>query len=394
MRELTNSKRRSANYWVLSFCLVIAAMNICALLKDAREAEKLLALATSIESGRSVDEREFASAYGRFLLTISISAKIDIRQSELDAFAKNMFAPRSGDAEGLRSLSLAIDNALASNEQDPALWNNGGWTAALLGQQRKAFHYLQRAVETGKDDYTYYVSLGLFYEHAAELHSAASAYASALYLNPRLAMSEFFSDLNRRNAEVARDSFDNAVEQLKRDYRVDHSPLVSGKISRLLLENGKVADSGSYAADTIKRLPNLSGAWVTLGEYYLKRNDFTDAATSFANGSYLDSNDSIPLQRLGMIYLVNNRYDEALRYLTAAAISSRRRPTEHAKRMSLIYGTPVVISNDIFPSSLLPYTAPKPEYSSICQLIAIVERRTGNLAAARGWDQCGQAAER
>eukprot|EP01102_Stenamoeba_stenopodia_P019984 TRINITY_DN7652_c0_g1_i1.p1 TRINITY_DN7652_c0_g1~~TRINITY_DN7652_c0_g1_i1.p1 ORF type:complete len:773 (+),score=181.22 TRINITY_DN7652_c0_g1_i1:540-2858(+) len=204
------------------------------------------------------------------------------------------------------------------NPKDDWALSTYGWTLFRSHQSQSetvsisdekvasAVDYLQRAKEINAEKYLYWHHLGLIYWTLGGTYKEDRKYALHHFLqsakwNPSFAPN--FTYLGQFYQEIEKD-----LEKAKRCYQkaISLDPLdtvASKQLSEMYLESGQVALAESILRQITNQKPREHWAFLRLGLLQLKRNDHSDAVTSFQSALRTDPKSITAWQALAESYL-------------------------------------------------------------------------------------------
>ncbi|EKD65544.1 MAG: hypothetical protein ACD_50C00056G0001, partial [uncultured bacterium] len=112
--------------------------------------------------------------------------------------------------------------------------------------------------------------------------------------------------------------YTNALKTFK-IYKESKPEFMEALIAKAFIDTNEFGASIPLLYDVIKIKNNYRDAWIMLGYAYLQTGKTDDAVNAFTQAETLDPNKPQTLFFLGLANAVNNKYDEAIKYLEKAS---------------------------------------------------------------------------
>lgn len=282
--------------------------------------------------------------YTWFVLGVANAASSPVEISA-KAFARGaVFYAACESRCGGREFGAAIRNDGALD----AAYHNLGWVKLAGGDVNAATDYLHRAVVAAPHDPIYRVSLGLVLESGGRDGEALDQYGHAIAVRPDLVYSEFFLDLEVRDAPLA-DSSRKRAETILRVNPDD--PIHQIRLAKLLLFDGRRDEAYELASSAVASLPNVGAAWLALGDAELYSGRVQTALSFYRRALVLDKS---PETIQSLEYASGRKSPPLwLRISETVVLTS-----PHSRRVAATLRPARVLSADIVPFDLLRYAAP------------------------------------
>ena len=195
---------------------------------------------------------------------------------------------------------------------------------AVQNNVSAAIEEIQQAIAVDPNRSESYLVLGLLQQSAKLTDQAEASYKKAIdkdpkAMNAQLALGAFYEYRNR--FPDAEQQFEHAIDVDPKDPR----PRIA--LSRLLMQEGKKAETESLLQKTKNDLPNNSEGYRMLGDFYFHIGDLDKATTEY-EGLYRDHpKDPVVKRNYIQLLILKNRLDEATR-LNDEILKSAPRDTD------------------------------------------------------------------
>ena len=159
---------------------------------------------------------------------------------------------------------------------------------------------------------------------------AAEQLSRCIVLAPRIMDTEFWDTSAQRDSLL----FEKTRRRLQAILQDSSSePLLSARLGKIAFELGDHVLAGKYLSESLRQLPNLSGAWYNMGQVYRKTGNDRQATACFKRAYRLERGAFAPLDRLDD-YL---RARDALRLTPETLLS-----THYAVKFQSWYSAPLL----------------------------------------------------
>lgn len=248
----------------------------------------------------------------------------------------------------INNLELAIKYA----PYEPVFSITLGWLYINSGQLRRGMNVFGNVVKFNKSNYISCLSLGLCYEKLCMIDSAKYYYCNAIIQTPYIVDSYFFKDLLLRNNELAKNVVDEAMTFLKNSNNDGFSVY---KLAKLYYFKDEYELKGDVLMQHIDSLPNLSRAWVTLGDIRLAERKFNDAHSCYRKAAFLDETDYIAYDRLYNFSILENKPNKVIKRQVMIKYSNHN--SNYTRHFHNIYKLNSVV-NVPYPTNIMTYMSP------------------------------------
>ncbi len=335
-------------------------------------AEQYASVNQSIDEAISLapDNANFLAGKGHLAARVVRFAPVDFADARMVVNAENV--------DRIRSAIIYYRQAVALNPADGWYFNNLGWLHSYLQEQEQAIACFRKAIELDGQSTIHPISLGLLHERQHEQELAVVQYVKAVQLSPSVLDSEFFTELQRREPEMADHIIATVSSSLQEDLKKSSDPLIQAKLGKIYLFTGLIDQAIALLRQSTTQMPTLGLAWSNLGLASQLKGDETEMVSCYQKAAFLNPTDSQVLTRLAEHWYRQRKPMLAAEYYRRALNIRLNIASVHGERMPLVYIGSDPAGNDAIPLELLSFCRPKVNAVDICRKLRDVYRELGD----------------